>query len=99
MNILQLLKPKATIEYLFSDSTARQALEKMKHHGFTAVPVIDRDGKFVKTLAEGELVHINVDDEACGTDNQACGYEACVCVLDDRGSDPFVYGPELCAGH
>ncbi|MBQ6633493.1 MAG: CBS domain-containing protein [Ruminococcus sp.] len=56
MNILQLLKPKATIEYLFSDSTARQALEKMKHHGFTAVPVIDRDGKFVKTLAEGDFL-------------------------------------------
>ena len=56
MNILQLLKPKATIDYVFADNTARQALEKMKNHGFTAVPVIDRDGKYVKTLAEGDFL-------------------------------------------
>ena len=56
MNILQLLKPKATIDYLYSDSTVRQALEKMRNHGFTAVPVIDRDGHYVKTLAEGDFL-------------------------------------------
>ena len=28
----------------------------MKNHGFTAVPVIDRDGKYVKTLAEGDFL-------------------------------------------
>ena len=28
----------------------------MKNHGFTAVPVIDREGRYVKTLAEGDFL-------------------------------------------
>ncbi|MBR1423758.1 MAG: CBS domain-containing protein [Ruminococcus sp.] len=56
MNILQLLKPKATIDFVFDDNTARQALEKLRHGGYTAVPVIDRDGRYVKTLAEGDFL-------------------------------------------
>lgn len=31
-------------------------LRKMKNHGFTAVPVIDREGRYVKTLAEGDFL-------------------------------------------
>jgi CBS domain-containing protein len=34
----------------------RQAVEKMKHHGYTAVPVINRDGGYVKTIAEGDFL-------------------------------------------
>ena len=56
MNILKLLKPKATIDFIYDDYTARQALEKMKNHGFTAAPVINRKGEFVKTVAEGDFL-------------------------------------------
>ena len=38
------------MDFVYDDNTARQALEKMKNHGFTAVPVIDREGRYVKTL-------------------------------------------------
>ena len=62
MNILQLLKPKATIDFLYSDNTVRQALEKMRNHGFTAVPVIDRDGHYVKTLAEGDFLWFMIEN-------------------------------------
>jgi CBS domain-containing protein len=55
-NILQLLKPKAEISYIYEDCTVRQAVEKIKHHGFTAVPVINQSGKYVKTLAEGDFL-------------------------------------------
>ena len=41
MNIVMLLKPKETVAYIYEDSTIRQALEKMKAHSYTAVPVID----------------------------------------------------------
>jgi CBS domain-containing protein len=34
----------------------RQALEKVKYHGYTAIPVIDRNGKYVGTLSEGDLL-------------------------------------------
>ena len=56
MNILQLLKPKACTDYIYDDYTARQALEKMRYNGFTAIPVINRDGGYVKTVAEGDFL-------------------------------------------
>ena len=56
MNILKFLKPKACVDFVYDDNTARQALEKMKNHSFTAVPVIDREGRYVKTLAEGDFL-------------------------------------------
>lgn len=42
--------------YIYEDSTVRQAIEKMKHHGYTAVPVINRRGEYVKTIAEGDFL-------------------------------------------
>ena len=59
MNIVMLLKPKETIAYVYNDNTIRQALEKMKVHKYTAVPVIDAKGKYVGTVSEGDfLSHI-----------------------------------------
>jgi predicted transcriptional regulator len=62
MNILKLLKPKAVIDYVYDDCTVRQAIEKMRFHGFTAIPVIDRDGCYVKTLAEGDFLYFMLDN-------------------------------------
>lgn len=62
MNILKLLKPKAVIDYVYEDYTVRQAVEKMRNHGFTAVPVIDKDGGYTKTLAEGDILWFVVDN-------------------------------------
>ena len=56
MNIIQLLHPKALIDYIYDDTTCRQALEIMGNHGFTAVPVINHEGEYVKTLAEGDML-------------------------------------------
>lgn len=63
MNILKLLKPKAVIDYVHEDFTVRQAIEKMRHHGFTAVPVVGKDGEYVKTLAEGDILWFMLDNE------------------------------------
>ena len=46
-SILFLLKPKRSIGYLESRWTLRQALEKMRYYGYTALPVIDEYGKYV----------------------------------------------------
>lgn len=56
MNIVMLLKPKDTIAYIYNDNTIRQALEKMKVHKYTAVPVIDDKGKYVGTVSEGDFL-------------------------------------------
>ena len=34
----------------------RQVIERMEHHGYTAIPLIDKQGKYVGTLTEGDLL-------------------------------------------
>lgn len=63
MNIALFLQPKATVAYLYSDYTVRQAIEKMKHHGYSAIPVINREGQYVGTLSEGDLLWTIVNGE------------------------------------
>ncbi len=56
MNILLMLIPKNKVAYIFEDSTVRQALEKMEYHRYTAVPILNREGGYVGTLTEGDLL-------------------------------------------
>lgn len=63
MNIAFFMRPKAEVAFLYDDFTARQALEKLNHHGYTAVPVLSRDGRYVGTLSEGDLLWLIVKGE------------------------------------
>lgn len=69
MNILFYLLPKGKVEYLYDDFTIRQALEKMENYHYSTLPVISRDGKYVFSLAEGDLLWMikkhNLNLEAC----------------------------------
>ncbi|MFZ0075565.1 CBS domain-containing protein [Exiguobacterium sp. RIT452] len=56
MNIAFFLLPKDEVKYLDPESTVRQALEKMKHHRFTSVPLVDDKGKYAGTLTEGDVL-------------------------------------------
>ena len=56
MNIAYFLLPKNRVAYLYDDYTFRQGLEKMRYHGYTAIPVISRSGKYVGTISEGEFL-------------------------------------------
>ncbi|MED4241151.1 CBS domain-containing protein [Priestia megaterium] len=56
MNIAFFLIPKREVVCIDYHSTLRQALEKMEYHRYTAVPLIDKDGKYVGTLTEGDLL-------------------------------------------
>ena len=56
MNIAFLLTPKNEVIYEYLDVTMRQVIEKMEHHGYTAIPLIDKHGKYVGTLTEGDLL-------------------------------------------
>ena len=56
MNIAFLLQPKQRVAYLYGDNSLRQGLEKMRHHGYTAVPVIDREGCYLGTISEGDFL-------------------------------------------
>ncbi len=61
MNILMLLKPKSTVKYIFDTNTLRQGIEKMRAHGYTAIPVIDEDGKYIGTVSEGDFLYYLLD--------------------------------------
>lgn len=56
MNILFFIKPKSEVAFLYNDITVRQALEKMEYHGYSAIPIIDREGHYVGTITEGDLL-------------------------------------------
>ena len=34
----------------------RQALEKMEYHRYSSIPIINKDGKYVKTITEGNML-------------------------------------------
>ena len=56
MNIAFFLTPKNEVIYEYLDATMRQVIEKMEHHGYTEIPLIDKEGKYVGTLTEGDLL-------------------------------------------
>ena len=56
MNIAYFLLPKVRVAYLYDDYTFRQGLEKMRHHGYTAIPVISRSGQYIGTVSEGDFL-------------------------------------------
>ena len=56
MNILFFLTPKSEVAYITEDFTIRQTLEKMEHHRYSSIPIINKDGKYVGTITEGDLL-------------------------------------------
>ena len=62
MNIAFLLQPKSETAFLYDDYTLRQGLEKMRHHGYTAIPVIDREGQYITTISEGDFLWFILKD-------------------------------------
>ncbi|MEG0034452.1 MAG: CBS domain-containing protein [Bacilli bacterium] len=68
-NVLAYLTPKSQVAFLISNYTIRQALEKMKFHRYTSVPVIDKFGKYVGTITEGDLLWYMVDNKKFKTED------------------------------
>ncbi|MBR4770715.1 MAG: CBS domain-containing protein [Clostridia bacterium] len=64
MNLLRFLTPKSAVCYLYHDFTLRQALEKMFYHRHHAVPVIDRKGRYVGSVSDGDFLRILYEQES-----------------------------------
>ena len=56
MNILYFLTPKEDGAHVEETDTMRQVLEKMEHHGYTAIPLLGVEGKYIGTITEGDLL-------------------------------------------
>lgn len=56
MNIAFFLIPKNNVAYLTMGDSMRQGLEKLRRHGYTAIPVITRSGKYAGFMSEGDFL-------------------------------------------
>ncbi len=56
MNIAKIMIPKSFTVFLHEDDTVRQGMESFARHGFTAVPVLDENDRYVGSIAEGDFL-------------------------------------------
>ncbi len=56
MNILFFLTPKAMCANIDADDTIREAMGRMEAAGFSALPVLDKNGGYCGVLTEGDLL-------------------------------------------
>lgn len=55
-NILFFLKPKSEIAYIKVEDTLRQAIQKMEYHKYSSIPILNKEGKYIGTITEGDLL-------------------------------------------
>ena len=55
-SIISLITPKKGTNYLIEGTTLRNAIEKFKAHKFSAVPIIDKEGRYLRTISEGDFL-------------------------------------------
>lgn len=56
MNIAFFLTPKRSIQYVTTDATMDKVLDKMKNNTYTALPLLDSEGRYVGVITEGDLL-------------------------------------------
>ena len=56
MNVAFFITPRSSVTCINDTSSVRQALETMKKHGYTAVPVVTEDNIYKGTVSEGDFL-------------------------------------------
>ena len=56
MNVAFFLIPKSQVTHLTEGSSFRQGMEKLHRHGYTAIPVISGEGKYLGSISEGDFL-------------------------------------------
>ncbi len=56
MNIASFLMPKSEVAYLHDNMTLRQGAEKLRRSGFSAIPVIDIEDRYVGVISVGDIL-------------------------------------------
>ena len=69
MNILFLLTPKSDVAYIYDDQTIEQALQVYQTYRYSAIPMIDRDGKYICTITEGDFLWGMYENDAITPEN------------------------------
>lgn len=58
MNVLFFLTPKSDVTYVYVDDKLSKVMDVMEEKGFTAIPMIDRQGHYVSSITEGDILRI-----------------------------------------
>lgn len=58
VNVLFFLTPKSEVTYIFDDYKISKVMDIMEETGYTALPMIDRQGHYVGTITEGDILRI-----------------------------------------
>jgi CBS-domain-containing membrane protein len=56
MNLLFMLTPKQDVLFVYEDFTLRQTLEKWSNQRYATIPLLKRNGEYVGTITEGDLL-------------------------------------------
>lgn len=56
MNIAFHLTLKSEVIFEHMDSTMRQLMERMDYHNYSAIPILDQEGKYLGTISEGDIL-------------------------------------------
>ena len=56
MNVAFFLIPKSHVAYLTEGSSFRQGMEKLRRYGYTAIPVVANDGRYMGSISEGDFL-------------------------------------------
>lgn len=62
MNVAYFLTPRSEVGCVCDDYTLRQGLEKLRRSGYTALPVVTRENKYIGTVSEGDFLWYLVND-------------------------------------
>ena len=93
MNILRLMIPKSSVEYIGIKSTVRQALEKMRYHHYVAIPVLDDDGIYVGTLRNDDIFKYFLKNGKF--DSRAAERDSVMSILDKEYSKPMYHNASI----
>ena len=85
MNLLFFLTPKANCAYLYDDYSLRQALERMEHSGYAALPILSKSGQYRGTLNEGDLLW--AVKNLCGLDLRDAENHSIMAIAHRRDND------------
>lgn len=58
MNVLFFLTPKSEVTYVYADDKLSKVMDVIEEKGFTAIPMIDRQGHYVGSVTEGDILRV-----------------------------------------
>lgn len=64
MNLAMVMIPKVCTVFLREKQTVRQGWEIMKRHGYTAIPVLDENDRYIGTVSEGDFLRFIMEAES-----------------------------------